>query len=254
MNTIILATQLGIVIILVGLYIKMRKMHLAVVDIKRKTKQCLTNVDPHVFRQFESLLGLYKDLGFQKSLPPTRGWAGSPDFLQALAEIILKKRPALVVECSSGVSTLIVARCLQLVSNGRVVSLDHDLKYANKTIENVKAQGLVDYAQVIHAPLQRQTIGHDDWLWYDRRQWEQLDGIDVIVIDGPPMGVNSLARYPAGPNLFVKLNKGGIVILDDASRDDEKEIVKRWLVEYAGMFSVEEIDCPEKGCIVMTKL
>ena len=38
------------------------------------------------------------------------------------------------------------------------------------------------------------TIGKS-WLWYDVKQLEQLAPIDMLLIDGPPMATQRLARY-----------------------------------------------------------
>ena len=49
------------------------------------------------------------------------------------------------------------------------------------------------------------------------------DTIDLLIIDGPPVKTNQLARYPALPLLFSKLSKECIIILDDAARPSEQQ-------------------------------
>lgn len=63
------------------------------------------------FRQTEALAGLLMELGFTRSLPATRGWAASPDFLRELAWHASQTRPHVIAECDSGVSTLILDPC-----------------------------------------------------------------------------------------------------------------------------------------------
>ena len=72
----------------------------------------------------------------------------------------------------------------------------------------------------------------------------------MLVIDGPPMPVGPLVRYPAGPILFPKLAPGAAVFLDDAPRDDEKRIIERWMQEFPGL-QREDHPC-EKGCVSLT--
>lgn len=60
----------------------------------------------------------------------------------------------------------------------------------------------------------------------------------MLVIDGPPWFVSPLARYPAGPALFPKLAREGLILLDDAARDDESRIMERWRAEW-----------PRLGCV-----
>ena len=50
----------------------------------------------------------------------------------------------------------------------------------------------------------------------------------MLVIDGPPLDTNALARYPAGPRLFSRLAPNGTAFLDDAARPDETQAVARW--------------------------
>src|SRR3712207_1794767 len=75
------------------------------------------------FRQPEALFGLYLELGFRKSLPPTRGWAASPDILLQLTQHARETHPNVVVECGSGASTVVLARCAELNGGGHVYSL-----------------------------------------------------------------------------------------------------------------------------------
>jgi hypothetical protein len=73
----------------------------------------------------------------------------------------------------------------------------------------------------------------------------------MLIIDGPPGNIQHLARYPALPLLFHLLSDDVVVLLDDAFRADEREIVKRWLKEFGG-FSLEEIDA-EKGAAILRR-
>src|SRR5690242_20570642 len=76
------------------------------------TWEVKTQLHKH-FRQVEALAGIFLELGITHSLPPTRGWAASPDFLREIAVHVLHARPGVIVECGSGVSTVVLARCLQ---------------------------------------------------------------------------------------------------------------------------------------------
>lgn len=204
----------------------------------------------NLFRQWESLLALYTDLHLEYGLPGTRGWAGSPDFLLAVARRVLTTRPARVVECSSGVSTLLIARALQLNGAGHVYSLEHEVAYAEKTRQELDRHGLGDWATVIHAPLGACRTEVGEQRWYDISALPEGD-INLLVIDGPPGTTGPLARYPAGPQLFARLSSGAAVYLDDADRPDERDAVARWQREFAGLQS--EMVALEKGMTVLRK-
>ncbi len=150
---------------------------------------------------------------------------------------VQQRRPETIVECSSGASTVVLAKCLQRLGKGQVYSLEHDPVYAEKTRRSLAEAGLSDWATIIDAPLAEHRIDTETWQWYS------LDGfpdvpIDMLVIDGPPRFVSPLARYPAGPILFPRLAPQGVVFLDDAARDDESRIMARWRAEW-----------PRLGCV-----
>ncbi len=73
------------------------------------------------------------------------------------------------------------------------------------------------------------------------------NGIDILVIDGPPMPIGPKARYPVGPVLFPRLNKDATVFLNDADRDDEREIVRRWTKDSSNFELTNHTR--EKGCV-----
>lgn len=225
---------------------KVRRVHLMSFGIKDRIDRI--DADGQLFWQLQSLDGLYRDLKFTRALPLTRGWAASPDFLSVLARHALDHRPRIIVECGSGVSTVVLARCMQLNGAGRVVALDHDAHYAEETRRNLERHGLSEWAEIIHAPLQKRARGADEWNWYDLRNFPDVR-IDMLVVDGPPMPLGKMIRYPAGPVLFPRLSSTAAVFLDDAGREDERRIVERWIAENAD-FRVEKIQC-EKGCVLL---
>lgn len=232
-----------------GLYTlhKLRNVHLLLHQARDEARQDAAGV----FRQMEALQGLYVELGLQHSLPPTRGWAASPDFLLELVRHARGSVPQHVVECSSGASTLVLARCMQLNGAGKVYSLEHDAHYADQTRAQLRRHGLSDWAEVIDAPLRRHAIDGTDWLWYAHEALPPGLEIDMLVIDGPPQDTGALARYPAGPQLFDRLSPRGSVFLDDAARPDERAIVQRWQREHPHL-ALTLLPC-EKGCAMLAR-
>lgn len=204
----------------------------------------------NLFSQIEALNGIYLDLGFKKSLPLTRGWAASPDFLYQIAGHALSEKPQTIVECGSGVSTLILARSVQINGTGHVYSLEHLPEYAQRTRNTLNKHGIAECATVIDAPLRTVQLNGKDWRWYSVDNLPDI-GIDMLVIDGPPESTSKLARYPVGPILFNRVKNRGTVFLDDASRPDEREIIKLWMQENPALHQ-EVRDC-EKGCVILYK-
>ena len=141
------------------LLIKIKKIHLWTYEFKNELEKKTENV----ISQIEALLGLYADLELKKSIPKTRSWAGSPDFLWNIARLAQKNKPQVVVECSSGVSTVVLAQSVKINGVGHIYSLDQDSVFAEKTREELKRHGLSEWATVIDAPLVNYEINGKKW-------------------------------------------------------------------------------------------
>ena len=223
---------------------KLRAAHLMLYELRDSSRTAAT-AD---FRQMEALIGLYAELDLHASLPATRGWAASPDFLLQLATHAISHRPHCMVECSSGISTLVLARCAQRNGFGKVLSLEHEPHYAEQTRKELARHGLSAWAEVIDAPLHPHRLGGEDWPWYRARL--PVAEIDLLVIDGPPQATREMARYPAGPLLFPRLSADATVFLDDAARSGEQAILRRWQSEFPHLLQASR-PC-ERGCAVLT--
>ncbi len=240
------SVAIGVLLLLCAYILhKVRHMHLLVHTMRDDARQ----QNASLFRQLEALQGLYVSLGLRRALPLTRGWAASPDFLQELAAHALDEKPLCVVECSSGTSTLVLARCMQINGAGQVVSLEHDPVYARRTRRQLQLHGLADWAKVIDAPLRAQAFGSREYLWYDCSRLRLGQAIDMLIIDGPPQAVGELARYPAGPALFPRLAPGAAIFLDDAARPGERAALQRWTEEFTQL-EVASLPC-EKGAAML---
>jgi predicted O-methyltransferase YrrM len=211
----------------------------------------LKRVNEVSVEQIESLFSIFSTLKPQLPLPTTRGWAASPDLLKEIISLTHRHKPQLVVEASSGVSTLIIAYCLQRLGAGKLVSLEHEQKFAQATQNNLSLHGLDDVATVIYAPLMEVEINGAKWLWYDLTKIEIPEAIDLLIVDGPPGTTQKLARYPALPMLHAKLSKKAIVLLDDGARADEAKIVEQWMAELK--MSHSEYLPLEKGAYLIHK-
>ena len=203
------------------------------------------------YLQIESLFSLFFTLKPSLPLPEMRGWAASPDLLKKITEVILIETPGLVVEASSGASTIVIAYCLKKLGKGKVISLEHDAKYAAINQSLISFHGLEDLATIVHAPLTEIVINDQKWLWYNTNFLKIDQPIDLLLVDGPPGNIQELSRYPALPLLYRQLSNRSTIILDDGGREDEKKIVARWEKEFNHISS--EFLSLEKGAYVVHK-
>lgn len=199
-----------------------------------------------LFSQIEAYQGVLNTLQPRLPLPATRGWAASPDFLREVIMHVLQDRPECVVEASSGTSTLVLGYCMERSGRGHVYSLEHEIRYAERTRKAVLAHGLDRWVTVIHAPLVGHTIRGEEHRWYDLSGATFTSEIDLLVVDGPPDTIQPLARYPAFPVLEARLSRRACILLDDGARADERTIAHRWAEEHQGV-SLEFLDLESGG-------
>jgi predicted O-methyltransferase YrrM len=203
------------------LYRESRVTHRTVVSVKDDLKQ--------TYRQLEALQTLNTMLPTTEVLPATRGWAASPDLLLALVDLAITQRPALVVECGSGSSTLWLALTMRKFGiNGRVVALDHEPVFRGKTRDLLARHGVSDLAEVRDAPLESFTVDGANYQWYAKKAWEDLEGIDLLFVDGPPATTGDKARFPALPLLRDSLSPAATLVLDDLIVPDMQETLRLW--------------------------
>lgn len=171
---------------------------------------------------------LCERLGLGTDLPYTPKWSAAADFLQLIVDHVLTHKPATIVECGSGMTTLMLARCCALNGGGHVYSLENGAEFAANTRAAIARHDLGKYSTIIDAPLIPYTLNGEEFQWYDIRQL-CASNIDMLVIDGPPGFIQHHSRYPALPLLHDRLAVTCTLFLDDAARPDEQEIVQRWI-------------------------
>lgn len=165
-------------------------------------------------------------------------WSMKPSALVSLVNLIVLRQRRLVVELGSGPSTIFLAAAMQRYG-GRLLSVEHDPAWAEYTSRELDRHGLSAAASVVVAPLTAYTadeVADEPYLlpdlWYDREILATAlpDGIDLLIVDGPPGGEDPrmLAREPAARELKGKLATDYVVALDDLDREPERAILARW--------------------------
>jgi len=204
------------------------------------------------FRQLEALQNLSAMVPASDVLPATRTWAASPDLLLVLVDLVISERPSLVVECGSGASTLWLALAMRRFGvDGRIIALEHDPTFGAKTRDFLARHDLCHLTEVRDAPLESFGLEGETYSWYARRAWEDLTGIDLLFVDGPPAATGHEARYPALPLLKGSLSPAAIAVLDDRVVPDMQKVLQRWLDAYPDFHS--EILPLEKQAAVLRR-
>ncbi len=190
-----------------------------------------------------ALVNLFAIFDPHDELPAPGGWAASPQTLLRLTGLALDlPEDGLAVECGSGTSTVWLALACRRAGRGRVVALEHDDHYAERTRSTLRRLGLDTVAEVRSAPLESIAVGDRTQLWYSRDAWSDLTGIDILFVDGPPGHIGPRSRYPAFPLLAASLSTDAVVALDDVVREDEAAIASDWLAAGSSGVTLQEVD------------
>jgi len=240
-------------IILTGLFLSivlLENIRFLSQKIEKRTKNIMQE-STAIYYQIESLFSIYSSLNIDNILPPFRGWAISPDFASLILSKMKEIKPVNILECGSGISTLLIAYYLKKTNKGHLFSLEHDKEYADSTAELLVRHGLEKYVTLVSAQLVEYTINKKDWKWYDLYQLNQDIKFDLVMIDGPPFQVQPKSRYPALPLLDNYINQGAIILIDDCSRTQDNEVVNDWLKEFDNYDS--KWFNTEKGAYILTK-
>jgi predicted O-methyltransferase YrrM len=153
--------------------------------------------------------------------------------LAVVSDVAINDRRS-IVECGSGNSTIFTARLLrQRDSDGTITTIDHDEHWAALTRRQLEAEGLTRWATVLHAPLEDG--------WYARSAVPEPDVVDLLVVDGPPAHSEPIqhAREPALDAFHARLAPDATIVLDDATRPGEREVIRRWSSNHGRTFAVE---------------
>lgn len=180
----------------------------------------------------QSILSIHSTLQPDLPIPTMTGWAAEPELIENILKEIYITKPDIIFEIGSGTSSILSAMLLNKIGKGSIISIDHDARYYDSNQSDIDRYGVSELVSLHHAPLKVQQVNGNSYNWYDINGIEINAKIDLLVIDGPPSKTNKLARYPSVPMLYEHLSDDAVIILDDASRPDEIEMVKHWTNEY----------------------
>lgn len=200
----------------------------------------------------QALLNIHSLIKPRFPLPYLVSWAAFPGLINSIITEVKRIKPDNIVEIGSGSSTIITSYLLEELGKGKITSLDHDIIYGEKTRQELELHSLSSYATVYFRELIKHSINGKNYTWYDTSDLNlEKNSVQVLVVDGPPEKTLSHARYPALPIFYEYLSDEAVVILDDAGRKEESEIVEMWLNEYPEF--VHEFIHTQKGISILRR-
>lgn len=247
------------------------------IQIQEHTLKSLKKEISNSTKQIQAFLGLqnYFISGQLPDMnPQSHGWPISPDFALYLIELIELRNYGLYLEFGSGVSTVAMAKALtkkaqksQNKSITKLISFDHLKEFYQQTRDHLHQAGLTQVVDLHHTPLKEYIASNGKaYPYYDcieilseTAQFQYLQDLRILVIvDGPPGKTGPHARYPALP-IVLDIFKNAQVdfLMDDYSRDEEKEILQLWQRELKLMdyqFTTQLIDLEKGACLLSTSI
>jgi hypothetical protein len=150
-------------------------------------------------------------------------WTASCDYLGAVWRHAARANGP-ILECGSGVTTLLLG-VLASQHGVPVCSLEHHEEWRERVGSALDTYGLGD-VDLVHAPLR----DFGAYTWYDRESIDIPRGIQLVICDGPP-GKTVGGRYGLLPEIRANMAPNCVVLLDDAGRKGEREVLDRWARE-----------------------
>lgn len=175
---------------------------------------------------------------------PFTGASLRPFCLNHIINDVLVNNRKNIIEFGSGISSILIGRLIKNNNlNATLISIEHDLKWRNVLRGYLNTEKLEDVVEVLHLPLMNCKLSIENNDWYDIERLSDSLGdkvFDMVLIDGPPAWEASkgMARYPALPFIRDRLKKDFSIYLDDANRQGESVIIKKWEREYGINFNL----------------
>jgi len=146
-------------------------------------------------------------------------WSGWSEYLGACVEHALTSSGP-ILECGSGLSTILVGAVAQRHGVAHW-ALEHMPEWAAK-VRTQLAKYRID--STVHCgPLK----DHGKFLWYDPPMHLIPDSFSLVICDGPPGAVKG-GRLGLVPVMRARLGRGCVILLDDAWRQQERQIADEW--------------------------
>lgn len=195
-------------------------------------------------------------LGPQFPLPPVEQSDASPGVQLQLVLALLHGRPRLVLSCGAGTSTLVMALAVQKHRIGcRIVCLDHDAERASTVRGLLARHGVDTHVELRHAPVRRITQGPDlGASWYDSSSLADLDGVDLVFVEGPPVSAGPRARHALWRELRRHLASDCTMVINDPNRVDETAPGGTWEDALPGFEIQRPAVVEEDGVLVLARV
>lgn len=172
------------------------------------------------------------------------GYQANLEYLEAVAKFSSITRGP-ILECGTGATTIV----LGLLSEGNQIevwSLEHSPEWKIR-IGQVLAHNKIKAVRICCSPL----VDYGEFIWYEPPLEHMPKEFSLVICDGPP-GSTKGGRYGLLPVLGNRLPPGSTILVDDAGRPGETELIKRWQNEAA--FDIQLMGSTEHQYAIMRRV
>ena len=137
-----------------------------------------------------------------------------------------------ILECGSGLSTLVMGKVLGDEEGREIICLEQDQPWIDLMNQLIRQNGLSGISLVKASLLPRNEEGWNGvWYEYDERLLSVGNGFDAVLVDGPPADAKNApySRYFSKDLINRFLKPGGFVYLDDTNRVAEQDFLSGWM-------------------------
>ena len=157
-------------------------------------------------------------------------WSIDEKTIQFLWNNLMRDRPQFIIECGSGISSLVLATYSKFLSTKlsyfpQVFSIEQDVHIKEKIEKKLKKFDLIDFIKILYAPISEQGKYRLNGNDFPKKIGQEK--ADWILIDGPS-GPPSDCRLWVLPTLAPFCRPGTKWFLDDAFRNAELNILNKW--------------------------
>jgi len=160
------------------------------------------------------------------------GFVANLEYLNEVATRSVETRGP-ILECGSGVTTVLLG-LLCAPRKVEIWTLENSPEWQKRLTDVLQTNG-ISGVQLCSAPL----VEYGEFVWYDCPLPQMPSEFSLVVCDGPP-GTTKGGRYGLMPVMGQRLPRGSIVLLDDAERPAEMELMRRWENEFGFESEVTE--------------
>lgn len=172
-------------------------------------------------------------------------------YAKYLINKIIALRPVNIVELGSGISSLIIVKTLEKLGYAyKFITVDSDQHFLEQTKRLLIKEGIYDENKIElrFSKITDVEINGSQYKWYNPVDFFfDFNRIDLLFVDGPLGTLSKNTRYPAPYVMMKYLKDDSWVLLHDAKRIDETEIVKLWRKEIALIKEFRSIDTERGG-------